>query len=56
MPNVVGLTASAARAALVTAGFTGTSVTGDDALIVSAQSVVAGTRTQLVTSVTLTAP
>ena len=56
MPNVIGLTASAARAALVAAGFTGTSVTGDDALIVSAQSVVAGTRTQLATSVTLTAP
>jgi hypothetical protein len=56
MPNVIGLTALAARAALVAAGFTGTSVTGDDALIVSAQSVVAGTRTQLATSVTLTAP
>jgi hypothetical protein len=56
MPNVVGLTASAARAALIAAGFTGTSVTGDDALIVSAQSVVAGTRTQLATQVTLTAP
>jgi len=56
MPNVIELTALAARAALVAAGFTGTSVTGDDALIVSAQSVVAGTRTQLATSVTLTAP
>jgi hypothetical protein len=56
MPNVVGLTASAARAALVAAGFTGTTVTGDDALIVSAQSVTAGTRTILGTQVTITAP
>ena len=56
MPNVVGLTAAAARAALVAAGFTGTTVTGDDALIVSAQSIATGTRTQLATQVTLTAP
>jgi beta-lactam-binding protein with PASTA domain len=56
MPNVVGLTASAARAALVAAGFTGTAVTGDDAVLVTAQSIAAGTRTILGTQVTLTAP
>jgi hypothetical protein len=56
VPNVVGLTASAARAALVAAGFTGTAVTGDDALIVSAQSIPAGTSTLLGTQVALTAP
>ena len=56
MPNVVGLTASAARAALVAAGFTGTAVTGDEAGIVTTQSVAAGTRTILGTQVTITAP
>jgi hypothetical protein len=56
MPNVVGLTASAARAALVAAGFTGTTVTGDDAAIVTTQSIAAGTRTILGTQVTITAP
>jgi hypothetical protein len=56
VPNVVGMTATAARAALVAAGFTGTTATGDDSLIVSVQSVAAGTRTQLGTQITLTAP
>jgi hypothetical protein len=56
MPNVVNMTASAARTALVAAGFTGTTVTGDDAAIVTVQSIPAGTRTLLGTQVTLTAP
>ena len=56
MPNVVGMTALDARAALLSAGFTGTTVTGDDALIVSAQSIATGTRTLLGTQVTLTVP
>ena len=56
VPNVVGLTASAARAALVAAGFTGTAVTGDEAGIVTTQSIAAGTRTILGTQVTITAP
>ena len=55
VPSVVGMTASAARAALSAAGFTGTSTAGDEALIVSAQQSVAGTRAQLGTQVTLTA-
>jgi hypothetical protein len=56
MPNVVGLTSVAARAALVTAGFTGTTVVGDDAVIVTTQSITAGTSTSLGTQVTLNAP
>ena len=56
MPNVVGLSASAARAALVAAGFTGTTVTGDAAALVTLQSIAAGTSTLLGTQVTLTAP
>lgn len=56
MPNVVNMTASAARTAVVAAGFTGTTVTGDDAAIVTVQSIPAGTRTLLGTQVTLTAP
>ena len=56
MPDVVGMTASAARAALIAAGFTGTAVSGDKAALVTEQSIAAGTRTLLGTQVTLTAP
>jgi endonuclease YncB( thermonuclease family) len=56
VPNVIGLTASAARTTLVAAGFTGTIVTGDDEVLVTTQSIAAGVSTILGTKVTLTAP